>query len=193
MRTNLASEVFALCPPPLGPLWCSDPKPRLARTRLTPSRHTSTSAHASHGVRDLRVFYSKRKAAATVIVPNIAQGGALLGGRGSAMAFGATHAEYLSARGSAGERAGACLQGRHPGASAPARLHIRTRLASRKGIDSNLFHGLMFLICVYFILPQHSARQRQPETFNKPPGGARSWWGRGSNAIWGSACSLFVS
>ena len=51
--------------------------------------------------------------------------------------------------GSVGERAGACLQGRHPGASAPARLHIRTRLASRKGIDSNLFHGLMFLICVY--------------------------------------------
>ena len=64
---------------------------------------------------------------------------------------------------------------RHAGASAHARRHVCTR-PHAEDIGTVLLQGLGFVICVYFVVPQHSARQRQPATFHKPPGGAPSWW-----------------
>ena len=37
-------------------------------------------------------------------------------------------------------------------------------------INSNLFQCPGFMLCVYFILPQHSATEREPESLHKPPG-----------------------
>ena len=69
-----------------------------------------------------------------------------------------------------GERAGvppslpARCTSRHTGASAHARRHVCTRLARRIHLRRPV-QGLGFVICVYFILSRHSARQRHHDAF----------------------------
>ena len=167
-------------PPPLGPLWCSDPKPRLARIRLTPSMHTSTSAHASPGVRDLHVFYSKRKAAATGIVPKIAQGGALLVVGVRQWHLGQRMQSICQLGGSVGERASKAgiLARPHPHACTSAHASHAER-HRQQPVPGPGAHDMRV-----FVLAQHSATEREPESLHKAPG-----WGALSLGV-GQQCHL---
>ena len=99
---------------------------------------------------------------------------------------------YLSSN--KGERAGvppglpAGGASTHAAASAPAHAHAHTHRTETPNTVLPPSVGIVnggFWVCA-----QGSATQRQPESFHKPPRGRPLG---GSNAIWGSACSSFVS
>ena len=59
-------------------------------------------------------------------------------------------------------------------------------------IDSNLFQGLGFMVCVYLFLRNIAQRSGNRNRSIHRRGGARSRWGWVSSAIWYRECSLFV-
>ena len=84
------------------------------------------------------------------------------------MSFWTEHASCLSARGGARGRAIiACQQGSQAGALPSPYTHAGTptHASHAEDIGTVLFQGLGFMICEYFILPRHSARQRHHDAF----------------------------
>ena len=183
-QCHLGQSMHLVCPP--GGERAGVP-PSLPARCIT--RHTGASAHARRqacirlarqrhrhrpvpgpGVHDLRVLVlpqhsaTEREPESLHKPPGV---GCALSGVWLAMPSGVDRAAYAR---QGGGSARACLQVCRHGAQAGtlARPHTHTGASAHashaEDIDSNLNHGLGFVICVYFIGPQHSARQ--PETFH---------------------------